>query len=223
MDDYTRLRHATAHLDAPFAVVDLDAFDANAADLVRRAGGKPIRVASKSVRCRSLLADVLARDGFGGVMSFMLPEALWLHGHGFEDLLVAYPTTDRAALRQLRADPAAAAQVTLMVDDPAHLDLVEAAAPEGAPVRVCVDLDTSWRPLGGRVRIGARRSPLRTPAQAAAFARHVAARPGFRLAGLMAYEGQIAGVGDAPPGKPLMARAIRGMQRLSARELARRR
>ena len=31
-------------------VVDLDAFDANADDLVRRAGGKPIRVASKSLR-----------------------------------------------------------------------------------------------------------------------------------------------------------------------------
>src|SRR4029077_12961202 len=31
----------------PVMVVDLDAFDANAADLVRRAGGKPIRVASK--------------------------------------------------------------------------------------------------------------------------------------------------------------------------------
>jgi D-serine deaminase-like pyridoxal phosphate-dependent protein len=39
----------------------------------------------------------------------------------------------------------------------------------------------------------------------------------------MAYEAQIAGVGDAPPGKPLMGRAIRAMQRLSARELARRR
>jgi D-serine deaminase-like pyridoxal phosphate-dependent protein len=39
----------------------------------------------------------------------------------------------------------------------------------------------------------------------------------------MAYEGQIAGVGDRPPGKPLMALAVRGMQALSARELAERR
>ena len=222
MDDYERLRRATADLDAPFALVDLDAFDANGADLVRRAGGKAIRVASKSVRVRSLLADVLGRDGFSGVMSFTLPEALWLHSHGFRDLLVAYPTADRSALRALRADAAAAANVTLMVDDPAQLDLIEAAA-SGAEVRVCLDLDTSWRPFGGRVRVGARRSPLHAPAQAAAFARHVAARPGFRLAGIMAYEAQIAGVGDAPPGKPLMARAIRLMQRLSGRELAGRR
>src|SRR3712207_4678103 len=104
MDDLQRLRTATADLDAPFALVDLDAFDANAADLVRRAAGKPIRVASKSVRCRALLSDVLARAGFRGVMSFTLPEALWLHEHGFEDLLVAYPTADRAALRALRGD-----------------------------------------------------------------------------------------------------------------------
>jgi D-serine deaminase-like pyridoxal phosphate-dependent protein len=240
VDDYARLRHATEHLDAPFALVDLDAFDANADDLVRRAAGKPIRVASKSVRCRPLLADVLARDGFRGVMSFTLPEALWLHEQGFEDLLVAYPTADRAALRALASDEAAARTITLMVDDPAQLDLVEEAigslgvdrpaagdaerpARAAATIRVCLDLDTSWRPLGGRVRVGARRSPLRTPEQAAAFARHVAARPACRLAGLMAYEAQIAGVGDAPPGKPLMGRAIRLMQRLSGRELARRR
>ena len=145
MDDYERLRHATEHLDAPFALVDLDAFDANAADLVRRAGGKPIRVASKSVRCRALLEDVLGRPGFAGVMSFTLRAALWLHGHGFRDLLVAYPTADRSALRSLGADEAAAGEITLMVDDPAQLDLVEAALGEGAaaPVRVCLDLDTS--------------------------------------------------------------------------------
>jgi D-serine deaminase-like pyridoxal phosphate-dependent protein len=225
VDDLERLRHATAHLDAPFALVDLDAFDANAADLVRRARGKPIRVASKSVRCRALLADVLGQPGFRGVMAFTLREALWLHSHGFEDLLVAYPSADRGALRALAADPAAAAAVTLMVDDPAQLDLIERAvdAAGAAPLRVCLDLDTSWRPLGNRVRFGARRSPLHAPEQAAAFARHVAARAGVRLVGVMAYEAQIAGVADAPPGRPLRGRAIRAMQRLSGRELARRR
>src|SRR3712207_6152076 len=138
MDDLERLRTATEHLDAPFALVDLDAFRANATDMVRRAGGKPIRVASKSVRCRSLLSDVLSRDGYQGVLSFTLPEALWLHAHGFQDLLVAYPTADRGALARLAADEDAAAAVAIMVDDPAQLDLV----PDGAaPVRVCIDID----------------------------------------------------------------------------------
>jgi D-serine deaminase-like pyridoxal phosphate-dependent protein len=226
MDDLSRLRNATAHLDAPFALVDLDAFRANAADMVRRARGKPIRVASKSIRCRSLLADVLATDGYAGILSFTLPEALWLHSHGCRDLLVAYPTVDRAALRRLVADPDAAAEIAIMVDDSAQLDLVDATLPpagERAPVRVCLDIDTSWQPLGGRVRIGAHRSPVRTPQDAAALAREVVRRPGFRLIGLMAYEAQIAGVGDRPPGPRARSLAIRAMQAGSARELARRR
>ena len=46
-------------------MVDLAAFDANAAALAGRAGGKPLRVASKSVRCRELLSRVLARPRLG--------------------------------------------------------------------------------------------------------------------------------------------------------------
>jgi D-serine deaminase-like pyridoxal phosphate-dependent protein len=49
------------------------------------------------------------------------------------------------------------------------------------------------------------------------------ARPELELDGLMSYEAHIAGVGDRPPGKPLMGAAIRAMHRASARELATRR
>ena len=221
-DDLARLRAATAHLDAPFALVDLGAFTANADDMVRRAAGKPIRVASKSVRCRRLLTDVLARPGYRGVLAFTLPEALWLHEHGVDDVLVAYPTADRAALRALAANPHAAGAITVMVDDVAHLDLIAAAVgSHHATVRVCLDLDAGFRALGGRLRAGARRSPLRTPEDAAAFAREIVARPSLRLAGVMAYEAQIAGVGDAPGSARGLA--IRAMQAVSGRELARRR
>lgn len=144
--------------------MDLDAFDANADDLLRRAGGKPVRVASKSVRCRALLERVLAKDGFRGVMSFTLAESLWLARSGFEDVLLAYPSADRAGFAELAADPKLAGAVTVMIDDPAQLDLVDAARDGGREViRVCLELDTSLRLLGGRVRIGARRSPLRSP------------------------------------------------------------
>ncbi|WP_019629433.1 amino acid deaminase/aldolase [Actinomadura atramentaria] len=215
---------ATASLEAPFAVVDLSALRANAADLVRRAGGKPIRVASKSVRCRAVLAEVLATDGFAGIMAFTLPEALWLAREGVsDDILVAYPTADRTALAELAADEAAARAITLMVDSAAHLDLIEKAAAGGATVRLCVDIDASYRPLGGRVRVGALRSPLRTPAQVRELAEEIGRRRGLRLAGLMAYESQIAGVGDLPPGRPARARVIHAMQRRSRVELARRR
>ena len=70
--------------------------------MLARAAGKPIRVASKSVRCRALLHRILARNpGFKGLMTFTLAETLGLHGQGFDDLLLAYPTTDRAALADL--------------------------------------------------------------------------------------------------------------------------
>ena len=88
--DRTRYDRATAHLGAPVAVVDLEAFDANADDLVRRAAGKPVRVASKSVRCRALLERVLARPGFAGIMSFTLAESLWLARAGLDELVIAY-------------------------------------------------------------------------------------------------------------------------------------
>lgn len=222
--DRARYDRATAHLDAPVAIVDLDAFDANADDLVRRAGGKPIRVASKSVRCRTLLERVLARDGFAGIMSFTLAESLWLARSGFEDVLLAYPSADRAAFAELAHDPKLAAAVTVMVDDPAQLRLMDDARDGGREeIRVCLELDTSWQVLGGRVRVGARRSPLRSPAQVADMARSVARRPGFRLVGLMAYEGHVAGVGDAVAGRPVRSRAIRLMQAAARKELAVRR
>ena len=222
--DRARYDRATAHLDAPVAIVDLEAFDANAADLVRRAGGKPIRVASKSVRCRALLERVLGRKGFAGIMSFTLEESLWLARAGFDDILLAYPSADRSAFAELAADPKLAGAVTVMIDDVAQLDLIDASRGGGSEiVRVCLELDTSLRMLRGRVRIGALRSPLREPAQLAEVAREVARRPGFRLVGIMAYEGHIAGVGDSVAGRPLRSGAIRLMQATARKELAVRR
>jgi D-serine deaminase-like pyridoxal phosphate-dependent protein len=206
---------ATAGLEAPFAVVDLQAFQANADDLVRRAQGVPIRVASKSVRCRALIDAALKVDGFAGIMAFTLPEALWLASLGYDDLLVAYPTTDRTALRALALSADLAARITVMVDAVEHLDLIDATVPPGAlPIRVCIDLDASWKL--GPAHIGVRRSPVHSPRQAEALAREAVRRPSVSLVGVMSYEAQIAGLGNKSP-------AIAAMQKRSAAELAARR
>ncbi|MBQ1162507.1 amino acid deaminase/aldolase [Streptomyces sp. A73] len=219
-----RYDRATIQLDAPLALVDLAAFDANADDLLRRAGGKPVRVASKSVRCRTLLERVLAKDGFSGVMSYTLAESLWLARSGITDVLLAYPSADRAGYAELAGDPKLAAAVTVMVDDPAQLALIDAARDGGGErIRVCIELDTSLRLLGGRIHIGSRRSPLHSPAELADLARAVQRRPGFQLVGVMAYEGHVAGVGDAVAGAPVLSRGIRLMQSAARRELAGRR
>ncbi|WP_433494792.1 amino acid deaminase/aldolase [Micromonospora sp. CA-248089] len=221
-----RLDRATAHLDPPYAVVDLTAFDANAEALAGRSGGKPLRVASKSVRVRELLTRALKRPGWRGVMAFTLPEALWLVRSGVsDDVLVAYPTAHRGGLADLAADPALADAVTLMIDDTAQLELIDQVCPPARrpALRICLDLDASWRPLGGRVHVGVRRSPVHSATAAGALAAAVAGRPGFRLVGLMSYEAQIAGLGDAPPGQAMLGSAIRVAQRGSYRELLARR
>ena len=209
---------------------------------MRRAAGTPIRVASKSLRVRSLLTSVLARPGFHGVMAYSVAEALWLVSCGITDVLVAYPSTDRGALAALMASPQALAQITLMVDDPAHLDLLTeiraqsrldapAAVPDrpdaGAadrvmpPVRLCLDVDASLR-IGlhvlaaATVHLGVRRSPVHTAQEAAAFAARVAATPGVRLVGVMFYEAQVAGLPDT-------SASVRLVKRLSVRDLRTRR
>jgi D-serine deaminase-like pyridoxal phosphate-dependent protein len=221
---YEELESIFAGVDAPFALVDLDAMWSNAREMLRRAAGTPIRVASKSLRCRGLLAAILERDaGFRGLMTFTLPESLWLHGHGFEDLLLAYPTAHRGALAELgRLD--SERPPILMVDSSEQLDYIEAAVRVPAhPIRVCIELDVGWWPLGGRLKIGAKRSPLRSPEQARALAREIAARRSFELAAIMGYEAHIAGVGDRPLGKRMQAPLIRFVKRRSAAEIAERR
>ncbi|WP_406688331.1 amino acid deaminase/aldolase [Saccharopolyspora sp. ID03-671] len=219
-----RIEEITREIEPPFAAVDLAAFDDNAQDMVRRAAGVPIRIATKSVRCRELIARALRTDGYSGLMCYSLAEALWLHGEGLsDDLLVAYPTADRAALRELAANPAAAAAISVMVDSTDHLDFIDAATgPDRPDIRLCAEVDASWKPLPG-VHIGTRRSPLHSPAQVRRFAETAQRRRGFRLVGLMAYEGQIAGLGDVPPGRPLRGALLRAIQRRSAAELAQRR
>ncbi|MDY7090441.1 MAG: amino acid deaminase/aldolase [Actinomycetota bacterium] len=220
-----RLDRATAHLETPVAAVDLAAFDDNADQLVARAQGKPLRVASKSVRCRTLLERVLARPGWHGVMAYTLAEAIWLVRTGLtDDVLVAYPTVDRTALRELTSDTKLADAISIMVDHPSHLDLVDQVTPPGGrpPVRLCLDLDSSWRPTAA-LHVGVRRSPVHSAGQASVLARRITERPGFRLVGMMSYEAQIAGLGDLPPGQALRGRAIRLMQSRSFPEIVRRR
>ncbi|HVV89769.1 MAG TPA: amino acid deaminase/aldolase [Solirubrobacterales bacterium] len=224
---HERYERIFAEVEAPFAFVDLDAMWANADALLDRAGRKPIRVATKSLRCRALIEEILGRDArFSGLMTYTLPETLWLAEHGLEDLLLAYPTADTAALRELAlrsaADPGRAPVV--MVDCVEHLEAIEAVlGADAAPIRVCIDVDASWWALGGRVKVGPKRSPVHTVEQAVALAREIERRPQIELDALMAYEGQIAGVGDEPPGRRLRGAAIRFMQRRSAKELAGRR
>jgi D-serine deaminase-like pyridoxal phosphate-dependent protein len=224
----SRLDRALAGLPeppaTPTAVVDLDAFDANAADLVRRAAGKPVRVATKSLRVPALVTRALGTPEFRGVLAYSLREALWLHEQAVsDDIVMGYPVVDAPALRALTADPAAARAVTLMVDDVTHLDLVDAARPPGAAVevRVAIDIDAGLRL--GTAHIGPRRSPLHDAAEVVSLARAVVDRPGFCLVGVMTYEGQVAGVPDDVPRRRARSLAVRRLKAASVHQLEARR
>jgi D-serine deaminase-like pyridoxal phosphate-dependent protein len=224
---HQRYERAFGEVEAPFAFVDLEAMWANADEMLGRSAGKSVRVASKSVRCRALLEAILDRDQrFQGLMTFTLPETLWLAEQGFENLLLAYPTADVGALEELALRSAANPDGApiLMVDCVEHLETIESVLGKGAPpLRVCIDVDAGWWWLGGRVKVGPKRSPIHTVEQAVALAREIERRPQIELDALMAYEGQIAGVGDQPPGRRRRGAAIRFMQKRSVTELAERR
>ncbi|GAA3831028.1 amino acid deaminase/aldolase [Nocardioides panacisoli] len=210
-------------LPTPTFVVDLDAFDANADDLLGRAGGTPVRVASKSLRVPALVRRALGREGFAGVLAYTLAEALFLEEQEVaDDILVGYPSVDPVALAALVRSPRAASRITLMVDDVAHLDAVDAIrASTAVPVQVAIDVDAGLRWAGQQ--IGPRRSPLYDVGSVVALARVIGDRPGFQLVGVMTYEGQVAGVPDDVPHQRARSAAVRRIKAMSVRQLAYRR
>jgi len=220
---WPQLSRATAGLDTPFGVVSLPALAHNAHDMLARANGTTIRVASKSIRVRGVIDAVLTLPGFAGVLAYTLAEALWL-AETIPDVVVGYPSADRASIARLASTPALAQRVTLMIDAVEQLDLVDSVVGAGKrePIRVALELDAAWR---SRVLgyLGVHRSPIRSVEQATAFAQQVVARPGFTLVGMMAYESQIAGLVNRPVGRPVLARTVDYVQKNSTDELRERR
>lgn len=205
----------------PVGLVDLDAFDRNAAALEAAAGDMPIRLATKSVRVPHLIRRVLDRGArWRGLMSFCAAEAKLLAREGFDDLLVAYPTLQAADLADLRELHEAGTDVSLVVDGEAGAAaLAGAMAGVSRPFRVVLELDASLRTLGAH--IGVRRSPLRTPDDLAAMLDVVARHPELRCVGVMSYEAHVAGLPDRNPFRRSMSPAFRVVRRRSIRPLAR--
>jgi D-serine deaminase-like pyridoxal phosphate-dependent protein len=223
---HARLNGAVAALpeqpSTPTYVVDLDAFDTNAADLVRRAGGKPVRVATKSLRVPALVERAAAAPGFAGLLAYSLREALWLCEQGVsDDIVMGYPSVDRAALARVATSDAALAAITLMVDDVRQLDLLDSVRPDGAPVRLAVDVDAGLHL--GPAHLGPKRSPLGDAADVVELAHEIQRRDGLRLVGVMTYEGQVAGVPDEVPRHRFRSAAVRSVKKASVAQLADRR
>lgn len=213
------------NLKGPLAFVDLQKFDRNAkkmADLVRPSG-LPIRIATKSLRVPELIQRALDSDPlYRGLMCFSAQEALFLAEKGFNDFLIAYPTvstTDLAALKKIHDQ---GKDVYLVVDCTEHLEALSEVFKESQrPFRVLFEVDLSMR-LGPLV-VGVRRSPLRTTEQILKLVRHIQKFPALKFTGFMAYEAQVAGVGDRNPFKPLLSVLLKPLRQFCAKKIAQKR
>lgn len=221
---YAYYREALRGVSLPAAYVDLELFDKNVAAIAQRAGQKKIRVATKSLRAVPMIQRILAASTqYEGLMCYAAREALWLAAQGFDDLLVAYPTTNAQDIAAVAQAVGAGKRIYLMADLVEHLQRLEAqAAAAGVVLPICVDIDLSMPFMG--IHFGVHRSSIKSVDDMRRWLDFLVQKcPHLRLAGLMGYEAQIAGLGDRQRGKWLMSRIIAWLQRRSIGQLRERR
>lgn len=205
---------AALNTSSPTLFLDLDNFHKNLYWAEQECGDKKIRLATKSLRSVEIIRRILKSHGcFQGLMTYTLPESLWLKSQGFNDILMGYPTTDLDALKTLAKDPEG---ITLMVDRVEHLSLLESiASSHKINFSICVDIDLSMDLPG--VRFGVYRSSIHQEKQLRHFLEYLKSCPSLKLVGMMGYEAQIAGVMDES--SPL----IKSLKKLSLTQLKKRR
>lgn len=195
--DYAYYRRVFAGRRLPFAYLDLDLFDENIRQVVSRAGGKRIRVASKSVRSVAALKRILAADDrFIGAMCLTAREAVYLAEQGIDDLLIGYPCVHEADIADVARATRAGHRITLMVDDVAQIERIDAVARQyDVRLPLCIDIDLSLDVPG--LHFGVWRSPLRSAAEARPVVERILGSPHLTLAGVMDLAGVLSFFGAA--------------------------
>lgn len=207
----------------PFAFIDLDLLNINLHELLLRAGDKPVRIASKSIRSVAILKYLLsASPRLQGIMAYHPAEAAMLARAGFNDILVAYPCLHESYIIDICQLVRAGKDISLMADSPEHLVLLNRiAAHQQTILPICLDADMSSN--YGLLHFGVHRSPINNLKKVDAFLNALASCSNLKLVGLMGYEAQIAGLGDNVPKQSLKNKLIRRLQNRSIPELTARR
>ncbi len=226
---YETLRDLFKDQRMPLAFVDLDAFDANVEYVaaIAKGTGKFIRIGTKSLRCLPLMERVLTHSSlvFRGFLTFTMEETAFLADRGHDDFILAYPTVQPSDMKILAWIISKGKQVSVMVDCPRHLDVLnEAAQKYGMIFHACMEIDMAYRPLGSdSLHLGLRRSPIRTPEQALELVRHAKTLSNVVIDSVMGYEGHIAGTNDDYPNQGFKNFFLRALKNASVRELTQRR
>ncbi len=216
----------------PAVVVDLNAFDRNVEKLRNLTQSidpkKKIRIASKSVRVPVLMKRVLeSSDQFQGLMCYSAEEIGFLSnlkGFVFDDFLLAYPTLQNSDLKILQSVHENRKTIKIVVDSVQHLQALSKFFVDSQnPLQVLIDVDLSLRFFRGWLHIGVRRSSIRTTEQAVLLAKEIARYPGLIFSGFMAYEAQVAGLGDRNPFKSILNPLARWVRKMSVQYIQKRR
>lgn len=220
---YLTYKAAFADQVLPAAWIDMALLDTNIAEIKARSGSTPIRLASKSIRCRHILRYILDADPqFQGIMCYHPQEAAFLAEHGFDDLLIAYPSVCTQSLQAALLAAKSGKRIYFMVDGMAQIQLINRLASElQVTALLCLDLDMSVDFPG--LYFGVYRSPIRNADDAVKLYRQLAACTNVNLCALMGYEAQIAGVGEKVPGKGLENKVVEKLKRKAIPIVAERR
>lgn len=203
----------------PSLLLDLDAFDENCKQIAKKANGKKIRVATKSIRSVPVLKRIFQSDSvFQGLMCFSPHEAIFLAEKGFHDILLGYPCWDKEALLKIAQINLTEKQIILMVDSIEQIKHLEKIAEEASgKFYLCIDIDmsTSFASL----HFGVRRSPLKRKDNVLKLADSFRHSSSLELIGVMGYEAQIAGVGDRMPAQHLKNKFVSYLKKKAIAEI----
>ncbi len=207
----------------PLAYIDIELLEANIKNIIPKAQGKKIRIASKSVRIPAVIKRILeSSDVFQGLMCYSPREAVFLSQQGFDDLLMGYPVWNRADIEPIVDELKKGKTIVFMVDRKEHVERLDAIAKElDVTIPVCLDIDMSSDYPG--IHFGVWRSSIFGKKEAMALASVIKRSSNIKLDGVMGYEAQIAGLGDNEPGKAMMNSIIRFLKGKSVKEIAQRR
>lgn len=223
MSTYEYYKEIFSEIPKPFALVDLDMLDDNAEAIAQAAGGKKVRLASKSIRSVDVLNRLLRSNPiFQGIMCYTAAEAVFLAEQGFDDLLLGYPQWQPEAIRSIVNLVGEGRSITLMVDSVEHVEHIEQFAKQQRTViPLCIDVDMSVQYPG--LRFGVWRSPVHSWEGMYPIVEQIIRSPWLHLDGIMGYEAQVAGIGDNANGKHMKNTMVRWLKSRSIVEAAKRR
>lgn len=207
----------------PLAFVDLDVLDQNIQDILKRAQGKTIRIASKSVRIPAILEYILKKNAqFKGLMCYHPNEAVFLSQQGFDNILLGYPYIHEKEISLILQEVAKGKELIFMVDALEQIQRIQQIAEKmNVEALICFDVDMSSD--FGNLHFGVYRSSITSAEKLEEIVKQTSPLSHIQIKGLMGYEAQIAGVNDNIKGQGIKNAVIQFLKRKSIKEVARKR